>query len=303
MDVVPGNFLADVDITDDDKLIAERLPDNEIYHWRFHVPRQIQPGAEGVETFRTAMLQITLEIIRGISVMPTEQFFGVIKEEMAPRLFAQDFFAKRFPELLDFFSCEQRFGLIGRTSFTCAVAVREWQSICPPVLEWVKSTHPRFVEAAELKRIESRYSVGLAGLRFTLPRVISEPKFAEALNALRQEGWKDWHFVLAMLNAAANYRVTLKLGPDVGNEEFAKALNSEIFSEETADRPQIPVDRFHASALKMFLLLANQSTLSAEGLELHQLTPNVEGLFRYARERWRYFDLDIEHPPIFESAV
>ena len=52
-------------------------------------------------------------------------------------------------------------------------------------------------------------------------------------------------------------------------------MNAEMFSAETAERPEVPVDRFSVSALKMFLLMANCSTLRTEGLELHQQTPNI----------------------------
>jgi hypothetical protein len=41
------------------------------------------------------------------------------------------------------------------------------------------------------------------------------------------------------------------------------------------------------------------SALEADGLELHQRTPNIDGLFKYAGARWRYFDLDVEHASVF----
>lgn len=302
LDVVPGKFLADIDLTDDDQFAAERVPDNELYRWQFKIPRSIVPGTGGVESFRTAMLKTTLQIIRGISVMQNEQFFGVVEKEMAPRLLAQDFFARRFPELLDFFGCNQRFGLIGRVNFTSAIATEGWHSMCPPVLEWVNTIHPRFNEAEELKRIEQRYSVGLDGLRFTLPRVVNNPDFRRRMDILRAQGWKDWHLLLAMLNAAANYRATLKLGANADIQEFQKGLKAEVFSAETAERPEVPVDQFSVSALKMFLLMATCSALEAESLELHQQTPNIDGLFKYAGARWRYFDLDVTHPRIFDAA-
>ncbi|KAF5409077.1 MAG: hypothetical protein Udaeo2_07590 [Candidatus Udaeobacter sp.] len=174
--------------------------------------------------------------------------------------------------------------------------------MCPPALEWVNTTHPRFNESEELKRIKRRYSVGLDGLRFSLPRVVNNPDFRKTLDALRAEGWKDWHVLLAMLNAAANYRATLKLGANADIQEFQKGMNAEVLSAETADRPEVPVDKFSLSALKMFLLMAICSLLRAEGLELHQQTPNIDGLFKYAGARWRYFDLDVTHPGIFDAA-
>jgi hypothetical protein len=234
--------------------------------------------------------------------MQNEQFFGVIEKEMAPRLLAQDFFGRRFPELLDFVGCKQRFGLIGRVNFTSAITAVRWHSVCPPILEWISTTHPRFNEAEELKRIERRYSVGLDGLRFTLPRVVTKPDFQRTVDLLRAQGWKDWHLLLAMLNAAANYRATLQVGVNADTQQFQKAMKAEVFSAETAERSEVPVDQFSLPALKMFLMMAICSALGAEGLELHQQTPNIDGLFKYARARWRYFDLDVIHPRVFDAA-
>jgi hypothetical protein len=45
------------------------------------------------------------------------------------------------------------------------------------------------------------------------------------------------------------------------------------------------------------------STMGHWGLEPRHSTPNFEGLREYLRHRWRYWDLDVEHPPIFDSAV
>jgi len=68
--------------------------------------------------------------------------------------------------------------------------------------------------------------------------------------------------------------------------------------EETYERLSVPDSEFSIDLLEMNLLMAIMSGLSSEGLHFHHATPNLSGIFEYARVRWRYFDLDVEHAPL-----
>jgi hypothetical protein len=169
-----------------------------------------------------------------------------------------------------------------------------------PELTWTNSVHPQFEEAAELDRVRRRYDVGLAGLCHTIPRVKEQPEFRATIEELRRRGWKDWHVLSAMLNAAANYRACLRLGDNPPPEDLKEAIRKEIFSPETADRPLVPATVFGAEPLEFHLLSVSLSSLSIAGFEIHQRFPNRSGLVEYVRCRLRYFDLDVPHPDIFD---
>lgn len=181
-----------------------------------------------------------MRIVRSISVMASERFQEVLAREMGPRLFRHDFFGRRFPELIDLFLGPQQFAFLGRTTFICPLDIGKWEPKCAPELTWRNSVHPQFKEAAELDRVRRRYDVGLAGLCYTIPRVKEQPEFRATIQELRKRGWKDWHILSAMLSAAANYRVRLRLGEDAPIEVFNQAVIKETFTPETADSPTIP---------------------------------------------------------------
>ncbi len=246
LDIIPGTLLAEIELTDKTDVSAEPLPDNSVYHWRLLVPRAPLRGTEGVEEFRSQMLGCFVEILSSLSVMPDEQFTEVFRREIAPHLFNHDFFARRLPELLDFFSGRQRFGVIGRRDFGAPMDANAWE---PPEIEalaWVKTTHPNFDEVTELQRVRRRYEVSLAGLRYTLPSVIQDPTFQSTIFGLRAEGWKDWHLLMAMLNAVANYRVNQRFDPADSQVQYAEAMTDEIFSPEKSESPPVPAGAFHA---------------------------------------------------------
>jgi hypothetical protein len=65
----------------------------------------------------------------------------------------------------------------------------------------------------------------------------------------------------------------------------------------------VPVEKFTEQEFEIATLTTLMSTMSHLGLEpRHTSTPNLEGLREYLGQRWRYWDLDVEHHAIFENA-
>jgi hypothetical protein len=235
--------------------------------------------------------------------MPSELFLKMFERELAPRLFRDDFFARRFPELIDTFSAPERFSFLGRTTFACPIDSDKWEPKCATELSWTSSVHPQFEEAAELARIQRRYDVGLAGLRYTIPRLKNKPEFRAAIGELKKQGWKDWHLLSAMLSAAANYRVRQRYGETLPTGKYKTAIREEMFSPETENHSPLPIEVFNAENLEMNLLIVSLSSLAGLGLEPRQRFPVTSGLFKYLRHRWLYFDLDVPHPDVFDEGV
>lgn len=299
LDIIPGTLLAEIELTDDAAVVAEPVPDNSACRWRFRVPRSPLRGTTGVEEFRSQMFACFVDIVRSVSAMPGEQFIEMFRQEVAPHLFAHDFFARRLPELLDFFAGRQRFGVVGRHDCAAPLDASTWEPPEVKALAWVKTTHPKFDETTALQQVCRRYEVSMAGLRYTLPRMMADFAFQQTVASVRADGWKDWHVLMAMLNAVANYRVNQRFNPRGNEEHYAEAMNDEIFSPEKPDSPPVPAAHLTRELLRMHLLMALNSGLRSEGLQFHHRTPNIDGMFTYARHRWCYFDLDVEHPDVF----
>ena len=301
LDTIPGTLLVEIELTDDTVVVAEPVPDNNVCRWRLSVPREPLHGTDGVEAFRSQMFACFVKIVRSLSVMPDEQFIEVFRREVAPHLFANDFFARRLPELLDFFAGRERFGAVGRRECATPIDAMSWEPPEVKALAWVKTPHPKFDEATALQQVSRRYLVSLAGLRYTLPHVMADPAFHKTVATLRADGWKDWHLLMAMLNAVANYRVKLRLDAHVNEERYAEAMKDEMFSPEKPDCLPVPASHLTRELLRVHLLMALNSGLSSEGLRFHHPTPILDDLFTYARHRWRYFDLDVDHPDVFAT--
>ena len=302
LDVVPGELQAEIEMTDDTKITVEPLPDNSVYRWRFRAPRAPKPGREGMNDYAEQMLICVIKIVRALSVMPSEKFNVSIIRDSGSRIFSHGIFARRFPELIGFFLPEVGFRSDLRTTIECPISLDGWRPTTPAELGWLNSIHPGFDEAAELKRIRIRYDVTIRGLKFTLERLQGNAEFRSIVTNLRAKGWKDWHVLQAMLNAVANYRTNEKLGRFDGNAEYMKAFKDESFSEERPDSLPVPTEKFSERELEFATLTTVLSTMVHCGLEPRHSTPNLEGLREYLRHRWRYWDLDVEHPLVFEES-
>lgn len=300
LDVVPGELYVEVELTDDATVLIQRLPDNATYRWRLQAPRSIKLGRKGMDEVAGQLLGCVVRIIQAFSVMPEEKFCTRPILECGGRVFSYALFARRFPELIESFLPPPRFGGQLRESIRCSVSSQNWAHEPSADLRWLDSIHPDFDEKAELERIRTRYNVTLRGLKFTINRVRQNAQFRWVLARLRTKGWKDWHVLQAMLNLVANYRTNKKLGGFTRGVDWMKAFKAECFTEERSDSLPVPLESFSEQELEFATLTTVLSTMTHWGLEPPNGTPNLEGLREYLRCRWRYWELDVEHPPIFE---
>lgn len=150
LDTVPGTVIFDIKLTDHSALSVQRIPTNEFYHWEIMVPKSPPAGTTGLNEVLAEMVSAFFQVLRGISVMPEDDFFKRMKEDWVPHTYDHGFFARRFPDLIDFFLPRGRYGVVGRTEIQCEFAAEDWHLKEPSELGWCSSLHPRFNETDEL---------------------------------------------------------------------------------------------------------------------------------------------------------
>jgi hypothetical protein len=64
----------------------------------------------------------------------------------------------------------------------------------------------------------------------------------------------------------------------------------------------VPLEKFSEHELEFATLTTVLSTMTHWGLEPRHRTPNLEGLREYLRYRWCYWDLDVDHPKVFDES-
>jgi hypothetical protein len=121
------------------------------------------------------------------------------------------------------------------------------------------------------------------------------------VSQLREEGWKDWHILQALANAAANERLNRKLGPNAWGPETMTLMRQLMDEEETKEESEkLPDSVFSEENLRIYLKTAITGFATYSGLESHQRTPDFSALERLLTERYGFKD-DVEHDGVFSA--
>lgn len=149
--------------------------------------------------------------------------------------------------------------------------------------------------------IRRRYENSIAPIRHTLPRLVRDPRFCALVSKLREEGWKDWHILQALANAAANERLNRTLGPNALGPETMTMMRRLIKEEETREESEkLPDSVFSEDNVRTHLKTSITVFATYSGLEIHQRTPDFSALERLLTERYGFKD-DVEHDDVFSA--
>ena len=147
--------------------------------------------------------------------------------------------------------------------------------------------------------IKARYTNSLPSIRKTLKRILLTDSFQQLKENLRNQGWKDWHILLAFFNLAMNHRME-KLGI-IGNiAAMEKFYQDYPYEEEKEDAVSIPVEIINEENMKFNLQVSMLATLKGFGFSLEQKMVKPEEISDFLAEKFNYWEDDVEHDPIFD---
>jgi len=147
--------------------------------------------------------------------------------------------------------------------------------------------------------IKARYTKSIPAIRLTLKRIVPTDHFQNLKNKLRNEGWKDWHILLALYNLVLNFRMNelgIRTVHDMNN--FRQKFMQE---EEKEESLIVPLYQINEENLKINLKLSMLGTLKGYGFSLEGKTINPEKITKYLAEKFNYWEDDVEHKPIFDN--
>ncbi|MEV6965713.1 hypothetical protein AB0M47_11395 [Hamadaea sp. NPDC051192] len=161
---------------------------------------------------------------------------------------------------------------------------------------------PGYDQAASLDAIRENYSYLPTLVPQTLPRILSDSGTVSACHQLRDEGWLDWHILIAIVNAVINFRARAaglldRPGPPTKEQrQLARAPETEQstpipLSEFTSDRLQ--------DALNFALFAIGQRRWK---LESPTATPNVAAFRSLLATRYGLDD-DVPHRDLLVDAL
>lgn len=149
------------------------------------------------------------------------------------------------------------------------------------------------------EQIKTRYIKCIPSIRLTLKRIIPTEKFQLIKKKLRNQGWKDWHILLALFNLAMNYRMN-KLGISNNIAAMKEFYERYPYKEEKKDSIVVPLDEINEENMKSSLKISMLSTLQGYGFSLEGRKINPEEISKFLTEKFNYWEDDVDHEPIFD---
>ncbi|GAB5491986.1 MAG: hypothetical protein Phog2KO_22010 [Phototrophicaceae bacterium] len=163
-----------------------------------------------------------------------------------------------------------------------------------------------FNEQEELEAIQRRYEIIQKSCHITLSRLNRNKRFNKVVSKLKDQGWKDWHILLAIHNGVVNWHVE-KQGFNTNAStarRYTEQLNKRLYEkgEQSGDR-KVPLNIFTLDNMKFWLSMAIRHYLfGMKGAVSRPRPYSDESLKTIVSKKYKYFELDVPHDSIFDQS-
>ena len=278
---------------------VEALPSNDGRRWAARL--RLLGASNNADANEPELNLVTMltEILREASLLPQDDFSAVMERAFERGMGHKLFPARPFDELAAAFSPEPE-ERIERTRVRPTWESSEGKYDSHEELVWPDGPGPTYSLARSQRMIQNRYDNISSNLRLTIPMLQASNQFSETLSTLREQGWRDWHVLIAAFNVVLNYRHPTPRGTGDPNELRSAFIEASNTAEDGTEQP-VPAGMFNEAAMNNMRQNAMLASLQTWGLELHQGTPDIDGIERLMAARYGYWNDDVPHEDLFRE--
>lgn len=289
----------EIDLFDITNQPADRvvpLPDNTLSRWKVYLPAQ---AGEDARDFDVELLTTLALILHGGSLLPWDRFLAVLDSAGHGGLMSKLTAVTDYRKTAEYFTGEQS-ALTGEVRAEPFGDPAEFPIREAPELVAPTKAGPGYSREKALEAIEARYANCAAVTRHTLPRVLADPTLQALCARLVAEGRPEWIVLMALANVVVNFRVRRLHGPPgrMPDARWPQRAGEEMRREERPDDPTPSI----AEITETFAMQVNivAATIARFwGLELNRDTPEFGAVEAVLKDRYRYWDDDVEHASFF----
>ena len=240
-------------------------------------------------------------VLKVVSAYPPARFLAILEERVRLGLPQKTNPHAPYDVLFREFYLESDYEVLHRTMGQSGLEVPAFIIETHEGLAGPVGVHKDYDSGKSRQEIQNRYRRSSGLLKHTLPRLANDQSFRSTVAALRKEGWKDWHILLAAGGVRLNFAVHEMLPGTAGPKEHMKLFQELLKRDELESDPAPPPEIFTADRLRFALQLAQISTLKGMGLECWQQTPVTDAVDAFLR-RFNYWIDDVPHADPFPAA-
>ena len=247
------------------------------------------------ENINDELMTVLTTILREASLLPSDDLYAVMERAFQRGLGHQLAAAVQLEEFVEIFSTGQENAFSRRSAEVPWSGLERTITACEE-LRWQDGPGPTYSRDQANEMLRTRYETLAQSLRITVAVLSGSQEFRPTVQALRADGWLDWHILTAISNIAMNYRSPLGARP---SEETVREMLRTASSSESATAPPVPVALFTPERMQDARQTAMFSFLKHWGLECCQRTPDVLAIERMLAARYGYWDDDVTHDDPF----
>jgi hypothetical protein len=278
------------------------LPSNDSRRWKVILPSYAAGDRNAMFDRMWDNFGSVSAILREASLLSTERFVDVTASVVGGGVATRLLVARSYERLADeFFNDADN---LLSDHILGSLALRRRRAVPPvhPELAWIDSLIPSYSAEESADAARSRYAHVQETLPLTLARLRESAEFRAVSTALRQDGWRDWHILLAVANQTWNYRIARAIGPlgllDAEDDAWRKYAHQR----EDTSSPEVPLSEYSKDNLRNALTMTMISTLSGMGLECQQRTPDLLAIEEFLSRRCNYWVDDVGHEDLLGLA-
>ena len=277
---------------------AEALPSNDGREWVVRLMPSGSSGGASREDINTELLTVLVTILREASLLPDDDLAAVVDRAFQRGLAHQLAAAVQLDEFVATFTTDQH------SAFPRGFVETPWGGLERPItvseeLHWQDGPGPGYERDQANEMLRTRYETLTQSLRITVAVLARAQEFRSTVQALRADGWLDWHILTAISNITMNYRYPLGAQP---SEETVLELMRITSSPESPTANPVPVALFTIERMQDARQIAMLSLLNHWGLECCQQTPDMPAIEQLLAARYGYWDDDVPHDDPFPEA-
>lgn len=275
------------------------VPSNDRVIWKLSIPNSKAPPPKeaDVTSINEVIIGAASAILSQVSVYKRDAFLKAIKPIFVEGVFEKAFFGapytitySEFTGIDEFKSCPRKEDPPFPLHFVDCTE--------HPQLSWIRNAGPFYSKENAMESIENRYKNTILPVRITLKSLLKDSSFTEVVTKFKNEGWKDWHLLLAICNIVTGYRVNeiIKLLPKPPSLNEQKDLTmQQVYQAENKFSIPVSLSEFSEEKLRNALQLSMIATLQQWGHEIHLQTPNFSSINHFLSKRYFYWVDDTEH--------
>jgi hypothetical protein len=254
------------------------------------------PDPKQADDFDLCVFASTTGLLACSSALHMEKMQELLEERLQNALSGKTFCVRPYAELLGAFIAEDDFLAFERNSES-ATKQDERTEDEHPQLRGPSGPGPGYEKADQEAHITNRYENLKKKLGDILPQLASSRGFCTTAAALRKDGWKDWHILLATYNAIVNHLAQLQHETDHAKNSLARITHMrEIVSLDVLphDVP-IPDEVISEANLRFHLRHSMTATLQTWNLRINTHGFDIAAVEALLSDRYAYWSDDVEH--------